>query len=92
MTRYFKQEPSFNGVHSRYNLPRTKDAVCVINLDDKQSKGTHWVYCIIFIKYVIAGKTLLDYTKLFTPNNHKKNEKIIYKYFRDKYDKRKHKP
>ena len=106
----------------------------MINLDDKKSKGTHWVllfsdrntalcfdsfgieyipqevlnkikdksithnifilqnddcimcgfYCITFIEYMLAGKTLLDYTNLFSPNDHKKNIKI-YKYFKDKY-------
>ena len=34
-----------------------------------------------------AGKTLLDYTNLFSPNDHEKNDKIIHKYFKDKYDK-----
>ena len=42
-------------------------------------------YCIAFIEYMLAGKTLLDYTNLFSPNNYKKNDKIIYKYFKDKY-------
>ena len=45
-------------------------------------------YCIAFIKYMVAGKTLLDYTNLFYLNNYKKNDKIIYKYFKDKYDRR----
>ena len=36
--------------------------------------------------------TLLDYTNLFSPNHYQKNEKIIYKCFKDKYDKTKHKP
>ena len=49
-------------------------------------------YCIPFIKYVIAGKTLLDYSNLFSPNDYLKNDKIIYKYFQDNYDHRKHKP
>ena len=38
---------------------------------------------------MLAGKTLLDYTDLFSPNNYKKNDKIIYKYFKDKYARRK---
>ena len=42
-------------------------------------------YCIPFIEYILAGKTLLDYTNLFFPNDYKKNDKIIYKYFKDKY-------
>ena len=45
-------------------------------------------YSIAFIEYMVAGKTLLDYTNLFPPNNCKKNDKIIYKYFQDKYGRR----
>ena len=41
---------------------------------------------------MIAGKTLVDHTKLFTPNNHEMNGKIKCKYFTGKYDKGKHKP
>ena len=45
-------------------------------------------YCIAFIDYMLAGKTMLDYTNLFSPNNYKKNGKIIYNYFKDKYGRR----
>ena len=45
-------------------------------------------YCIAFIEYMIGGKTLLDYTNLFSPNDYKANDKIIYKYFKDKYGRR----
>ena len=45
-------------------------------------------YCIAFIEYMVAGKSLLDYTNLFSPNDYKKNDKIIYKYFKDKYGRR----
>ena len=45
-------------------------------------------YCIAFVEYMLAVKTLLDYTNLFSPNDYKKNHKIIYKYFKDKYDRR----
>ena len=44
-------------------------------------------YCIVFTEYMLAGKTLLDYINLFSPNHYKKNDKIMYKYFKDKYDK-----
>ena len=44
-------------------------------------------YCIIFIEYMLAGKNLLDYTNFFLQNDYKKNDKIIYKYFKDKYAK-----
>ena len=45
-------------------------------------------YCIAFIKYTPAEKNVLDYTIFFSPNDYKKNDKIIYKYFKDKYDRR----
>ena len=44
-------------------------------------------YCIALIEYMVAGETLLDSTNLFSPNYYKKNDKIIYKYFKDKYGK-----
>ena len=37
---------------------------------------------------MLAGKTLLHYTSLFFSNNYKKNDKMIYKYFKDKYGRR----
>ena len=37
---------------------------------------------------MLAGKTLLDYTDLFSPNQYKKNDEIIYNYFKDKYGRR----
>ena len=98
----------------------------MINLDNRKSKGTHWVSLFIdrntavyfnsfgieyiphevlnkikdksvthniyriqviksIIEYIIAGKTLLNYTNLLSPNNYKKKDKIMYKYFKDKY-------
>ena len=36
------------------------------------------LYCIAFVKYMIAGKTLLEYMNLFSPNDYEKNDKIIY--------------
>ena len=137
ITNCFNYALRFNGVFSRNNLPRTKDGMYVINLDDKKSKETRWVfllidrntavyfdsfgieyisqevlnkirgksitdnifriqdnkslmcgfYSITFIQYMFSEKTLSDYTKLFSPNDYKKNNKI-YKYFKDKYGRR----
>ena len=47
ITNYFNYEPRFDGVLSRNNLSRIKVGVYVINLDDKYSKGTHWVSLFI---------------------------------------------
>ena len=41
-------------------------------------------YDIAFIEYVLSGKILLDYTNLFPPNDYI-YDKIVYKYFKDKY-------
>ena len=38
-------------------------------------------FCIGFIDFIIAGKTLTEYTNLFSPNNFKKNDDIILNYF-----------
>ena len=38
---------------------------------------------ILFYHYIPVGKTLLDYTNLFSPKGYKKNGKIICKYFKD---------
>ena len=34
-------------------------------------------FCIGFINFMLAGKTLTDFTNLFSPNNLKKNNDII---------------
>ena len=40
--------------------------------------------CIVFIEYMNAGKTMLDYNDLLFPNDYKKNDKTINKYFKNK--------
>ena len=38
-------------------------------------------FCIGFIDFMLKGKSLLDYTNLFSTNNYEKNDKIILKHF-----------
>ena len=38
-------------------------------------------FCIGFIDFMLAGKTLTEFTNLFSPNNFKKNDDIILNYF-----------
>ena len=38
-------------------------------------------FCIEFIDFMLKGKSLSDYTNLFAPNDYKKNDKLILKYF-----------
>ena len=129
---YYQNEPRFNGVFSRDNLPNNiKNDAYVINLDKYHDIGTHWValyvynktvtyfdsfgvehipreimkfiapkkvitniyriqtydsimcgyFCIGFINFMFNGKSLTDYTNLFSPNDLKKNDDIILKYF-----------
>ena len=42
--KYYQNEPRFNGVFSRNNLPKTiKDGKYIINLDEYAHAGTHWI-------------------------------------------------
>ena len=47
INKYFNYEPRFYGFFLRNNWPRIRDGVYVINLDDKESKGTHWASLFI---------------------------------------------
>ena len=133
INEYYKNEPRFNGVYSRNNLPKIiKKGAYVINLDEYTNVGTHWIalfvkpkytvyfdsfgvehipkeikkiigskditayifrlqaydsiisgyFCIGFINYMFKGKTLLEYTNLFSPNDFKKNDQIIKSIFK----------
>ena len=42
--KYYENEPRFNGVFSRDNLlKKIKDGAYVINLDEYEDIGTHWI-------------------------------------------------
>ena len=38
-------------------------------------------FCVGFIDFMLKGKTLTEFTNLFSPNNFKKNDDIILNYF-----------
>ena len=113
--KYYYNQPRFNGIYSRDNLPKVKDRPYAINLDEYSNIGAHWIalyvqnndvtyfdsfrvehfpekiktfidnkniktnifriqahdsimcgyFCIIFIDFMLAGKTLTDFTNLF---------------------------
>ena len=42
-------------------------------------------FCIGFIDYMFMGKSLTDYTNVFSPNNFQKNDDIILTYFLNKF-------
>ena len=41
--KYYENEPKFNGVYSRNNLSKIKGGAYIINLDEYESIGTHWI-------------------------------------------------
>ena len=43
-------------------------------------------FCIGFIDFMLAGKTLLDFTSLFSPYDFEKNDDIILSYFKDEWN------
>ena len=40
-------------------------------------------FCIEFIDFMLAGKTLTDYTNLFSPYDFDKSDQTILSYFKD---------
>ena len=75
-----KQNQRWNQIKSKPNPDQIKSItlnIFRIQSDDYIICG---FYCIAFIEYMITGKGLLDYQK---------KNKIIYKYLKDKNDKRK---
>ena len=133
ISEYYANEPRLNGVYSRNNLTnKLKKGAYVINLDEYENSGTHWVslfvkpkytvyfdsfgiehipkeinkfinndiksnifriqaydsimcgyLCIKFINYMLQDKNLLDYTNLFSPNDFKKNDRVIKRIFKN---------
>ena len=54
INEYYKNEPRFNGVYSRNNLPKiTKKGAYVINLDEYANIGTHWIALFVKPKYTV---------------------------------------
>ena len=49
ISEYYINEPRFNGVYSRNNLPKTiKKGAYVINLDEYENTDTYWI--ALFVK------------------------------------------
>ena len=54
ISEYYKNEPRFNGVYSRNNLPnKIKKGAYVINLDEYENTGMHWVSLFVKANKVI---------------------------------------
>ena len=54
ISEYYKNEPKFNDVYSRNNLPnKIKEGAYIINLDEYENTGTHWVSLFVEANKVI---------------------------------------
>ena len=54
ISEYYAKEPRFNGVYSRNNLPnKIKKGAYVVNLDEYENTGTHWVSLFVKPKYTV---------------------------------------
>ena len=59
INEYYKNEPRFNSVYSRNNLPKTiKKGAYVINLDEYENTGTHWISLFVKPKYMTEPSSL----------------------------------
>ena len=73
----------FDSFGIEYNLQevlkKIKDKSITYNIFRIQSDNSAMceVYCIAFIEFMISGKTLLDYTNLFSSDDYRKNCKKI---------------
>ena len=50
--KYYQKEPRFNGVYSRNNLSKIKDETYMVNHDEYESIGTHWIALYVNAKNV----------------------------------------
>ena len=52
--KYYKNEPRFNGVFLRNNLPKKmKDWAYIIKLDEYTDEGTHWIALFCYKNEVV---------------------------------------
>ena len=49
---YYQNEPKLNGVYSRNDWSKIKDGTYIINLDEYESIGTHWIALYVNAKNV----------------------------------------
>ena len=58
INEYYKNEPRFNDVYSRNNLPnKIKKGAYVINLNEYENTDTHWVSLFVKPKYTTESSS-----------------------------------
>ena len=54
ISEYYANEPRFNSVYSRNNLPnKIKKGAHIINLDEYENTGTYWIALFVKPKYTV---------------------------------------
>ena len=70
ISEYYKNEPRFNSVYSRDNLPKTiKKGAYVINLDEYRDVGTHWI--ALYVNEISFKTNEVIYFDSFSANDTK---------------------
>ena len=55
INKYYQSEPRFNGAYARNNLPnKIKKGAYIINLDEYENTGSHWVSLFVKPKYTLG--------------------------------------
>ena len=70
---------SFGVEHVPIRHKSTKTNIFRIQADNSIMCG---YFCIGFTDFMFAGRSLIDFTSLFSPYDFKKNDKIILSYFK----------
>ena len=81
---YYQNEPRFNGVFSRDNLPNSiRNGAYVINLDEYHDIGTHWVALYVNNKTIIYFDSFrVDHIPKEVIKSISNNKKIITNIYR----------
>ena len=58
--KYYQNKPKFNGVYSRNNLPKIKHRAYIINLDEYEPIGSHWIPLYVNGKNIISFESFPD--------------------------------
>ena len=69
--KYYQNEPKFNGVYLRNNLPKIKNGTYVINFDEFKSIGTLW------IALYVNGKNIVYFDSFGVEHIAKETKKFI---------------
>ena len=68
--KYYENEPKFNGDYSRNDLSKIKDRPNIVNFDEYESIGTHWIALYVNTKSI-------TYFDSLNSKYSKRNEKIL---------------